>query len=135
MANGINKVIIIGNLGADPEIRYLANGSAVCNFSIAVNESWKDKDGKRQEKTEWVNIVTWKRLAEVCAEYLKKGKQVYIEGKIQTRQWDDKEGKTRYSTEVVADQMQMLNDSPPTHTPEDTSPLSPGGDEMDDVPF
>lgn len=131
MANGINKVILIGNLGGDPEVRYLANGDAVCNFSIAVNESWKDKDGQKQEKTEWVNIVVWKKLAEVCAEYLKKGKQVYIEGKIQTRKWDDKEGNKRYSTEVLAHQMQMLNDSPTDHTPEDTPP-SPGDD---DVPF
>lgn len=127
MANGVNKVILIGNLGKDPEIRFVANGNAVCNFSVAVNESWKDKGGNKKERTEWVNIVVWGKLAEVCAEHLSKGKQVYLEGRLQTRQWDDKEGNKRHTTEMVANQMRMLGG---------------GGDEQkgrptasDDVPF
>jgi len=109
MARGVNKVILIGNVGKDPEIRYTQNGKAVCNFSIATTESWGGKDGaEREEKTEWHNIVTWERLAEICNQYLQKGKQVYIEGRIQTRKWEDRDGNTRYTTEIVAQNMQML---------------------------
>ena len=104
----VNKVILVGNLGKDPELRYTASGTAVCNFSIATTESYKDRDGNRQEKTEWHNIVVWRQLAEICGKYLTKGKQIYIEGKLQTRKWEDRDGNTRYSTEIVADQMQML---------------------------
>lgn len=105
---GINKVLLIGNLGDDPEIKYTTSGSAVANFKIATSERWKDKDGNKQERTEWHRIVAFGRLAEICAEYLTKGKQVYIEGRIQTRQWDDKDGNKRYTTEIVANEMQML---------------------------
>ncbi len=109
----VNKVILVGNLGRDPEVRYMPNGEAVCNFSIATTENWKDKSGVKQEKTEWHNIVMYRRLAEIAGEYLKKGRPVYIEGRLQTRKWE-KDGVTRYSTEIVGDQMQMLggrNDS------------------------
>ena len=103
----VNKVILMGNLGRDPEVRYMPNGEAVANFSIATTENWKDKSGVRQEKTEWHNIVMYRRLAEIAGEYLKKGRPVYVEGRLQTRKWE-KDGVTRYSTEIVADQMQML---------------------------
>ena len=104
----VNKVILVGNLGRDPEVRYMANGEAVCNFSIATTDSWKDKNGEKQERTEWHNIVMYRRLAEIAGEYLKKGAPVYLEGKLQTRKWQDKDGKDRYTTEILADQMQML---------------------------
>lgn len=104
----VNKVIIVGNIGKDPEVRYMPNGEAVCNFSIATTDSWKSKDGTKQEKTEWHNIVMYRKLAEIAGEYLKKGSPVYIEGRLQTRKWQTKEGQDRYSTEIIADQMQML---------------------------
>ena len=110
MARGINKAIIVGNLGRDPEVRYTANGSAVANVTIATSESWKDKQsGERQERTEWHRVVFFGRLAEIAEEYLKKGSQVYIEGSIRTQKWQDKEsGQDRYTTEIVARDMQML---------------------------
>lgn len=103
----VNKVILIGNVGRDPEVRFMPNGEAVANFSIATTENWKDKSGVKQEKTEWHNIVIYRKLAEIAGEYLKKGRPVYIEGRLQTRKWE-KEGVTHYTTEIVADQMQML---------------------------
>jgi single-strand DNA-binding protein len=109
MARGVNKVILVGTLGKDPETRYMPSGSAVTNLRIATNEQWKDKQtGEQQERTEWHSIAMFGRLAEIAAEYLRKGSQVYIEGKLRTRKWQDKEGKDRYSTEIVADEMQML---------------------------
>ena len=108
MARGINKVILVGNLGSDPELRYTGSGTAVCNFSLATSESYKDRDGNQVENTEWHRIVAWARLAEICGEYLKKGRQVYIEGQLQTRQWEDKDGNTKYTTEIKAREMQML---------------------------
>lgn len=106
---GVNKAIIVGNLGQDPETRYLQNGDPVTNLSVATSEQWKDKNsGEKKEKTEWHRVVMFKRLAEIAAEYLRKGSQVYIEGKIQTRKWQDKDGNDRYSTEIVASEMQML---------------------------
>ena len=104
----VNKVILMGNLGKDPEVRFMPNGDAVCNFSIATTDSWKDKAAERQEKTEWHNIVIYRRLAEIAGEYLKKGRPVYIEGRLQTRKWQTKEGQDRYTTEIIADSMQML---------------------------
>jgi single-strand DNA-binding protein len=104
----VNKVILVGNLGRDPEVRYIPNGEAVCNFSIATTDTWKDKAGEKQEKTEWHNIVMYRKLAEIAGEYLKKGRPVYIEGRLQTRKWETKEGQDRYTTEIIADQMQML---------------------------
>lgn len=103
----VNKVILVGNLGRDPEVRFMPNGEAVCNFSIATTENWKDKSGVKQEKTEWHNIVMYRKLAEIAGEYLKKGRPVYIEGRLQTRKWE-KDGVTRYSTEIIGDNMQML---------------------------
>lgn len=104
----VNKVILVGNLGRDPEVRYMPNGEAVCNFSIATTDSWKDKAGAKQERTEWHNIVMYRKLAEIAGEYLKKGRPVYVEGRLQTRKWQTKEGQDRYTTEIIADQMQML---------------------------
>jgi single-strand DNA-binding protein len=109
MARGVNKVIIVGNLGRDPETRYMPSGSAVTNLRMATNEQWKDKQtGEQQERTEWHSIAMFGRLAEIAAEYLRKGQQVYIEGKLRTRKWQDKEGKDRWTTEIVADEMNML---------------------------
>jgi single-strand DNA-binding protein len=109
MARGINKVILIGNLGRDPEVRYMPNGNAVANITVATSESWKDKNtGENQEKTEWHRVVLFRRLGEIAGEYLKKGSQVYIEGKLQTRKWQDNNGQDRYTTEIVANEMQML---------------------------
>jgi single-strand DNA-binding protein len=109
MARGINKVILVGNLGADPETRYMPSGSAVTNLSVATTESWKDKQsGEQNERTEWHKVVMFDRLAEVAAEYLRKGSQVYIEGKLQTRKWQDRDGNDRWTTEIRASEMQML---------------------------
>jgi len=109
MARGINKVILVGNLGQDPETRYMPSGSAVTNFTVATNESWKDKQtGEQKERTEWHRVAMFNRLAEIAAEYLRKGSQVYIEGKLRTRKWQDKDGQDRYTTEIIADEMQML---------------------------
>ena len=109
MARGDNKVILIGNLGKDPETRYMPSGSAVTNLTLATSESWKDKQsGEQQERTEWHKVAMFGRLAEIAAEYLRKGSQVYVEGKIRTRKWQDKEGKDRWTTEIVADEMHML---------------------------
>ncbi len=135
---GVNKVILVGNLGADPEIRYTPSGTAVANFRIATSENWTNKEGQRETRTEWHRIVTFGKLAEICGEYLSKGKQVYIEGRIQTRQWDDKEGVKRYTTEVVANTMQMLGrpgDQPQAPEGEPPKAEEPAPPEMDDVPF
>ncbi|MFN3597515.1 MAG: single-stranded DNA-binding protein [Rubricoccaceae bacterium] len=108
MARGVNKVILIGNLGADPELRYTGTGTAVCNMRVATTETYKDRDGNLVENTEWHNVVAWSRLAEICGEYLKKGSQVYFEGQLQTRQWEDKDGNTRYTTEIKVREMTLL---------------------------
>jgi len=113
MARGVNKVILVGTLGTDPEVKYIPSGDAVCNISIATNESWKDKQtGQMQERTEWHRVVAFRRLAEIMGEYLRKGSQVYIEGKLQTRKWQDQNGQDRYSTEILANEMQMLGGRP-----------------------
>jgi len=140
----VNKVILIGNLGRDPEIRYTTNGQAVANFTIATTEKYTNKSGERQEDTEWHRIVAWGRLAEICGEYLSKGRMVYIEGSIKTRSWEDKEGNTRYTTEIVARNMQMLGGpGGRSESPSSTDDKMPadfdieddsfGGD--DDIPF
>lgn len=129
MARGVNKAILIGHLGQDPEVRYSANGTAIANCSLATTESWKDKQtGDKVEKTEWHRVVFFARLAEIVGEYLKKGSQVYVEGRLQTRKWQDKEGHDRYTTEIVANDMQMLGSrqgagSPPAQS-EDYAPAS-----------
>ena len=137
----VNKVILVGNLGRDPEVRYMPNGDAVANYSIATTETWKDKQGNRQEKTEWHNIVMYRRLAEIAGEYLKKGSSVYIEGRLQTRKWQDKQGNDRYTTEIIADQLQMLggrNSNAAGQTPGQdhgaASPSQPGGASTDGTP-
>ncbi len=105
----VNKAILVGNLGRDPEMRYTSNGTPVCNFSVATNEVYQDRSGQRQKRTEWHNIVVWSKLAEICNQYLSKGKQVYLEGRIQTREWDDRDGNRRRTTEIVANEMKMLS--------------------------
>jgi single-strand DNA-binding protein len=105
----VNKAILIGHLGKDPEVRYMPSGEAVANVTLATSETWKDKSGEKQEKTEWHNIVFFKRLAEIAGEYLKKGSQIYVEGRITTEKWQDKEGKDRYTTKIVASEMKMLD--------------------------
>jgi single-strand DNA-binding protein len=146
MARGINKVILVGNLGNDPDVRYTANGAAVSNISIATAESWKDKDtGEQQERTEWHRVVFFGRLAEIVAEYLKKGSQVYVEGRLQTRKWQDKDGNDRYTTEIVANEMQMLGSRSGAGSYEQSSPApahepAPAGKPDDnfvddDIPF
>jgi single-strand DNA-binding protein len=105
----VNNVILIGRLGKDPEVRYMPNGDAVANTSLATSENWKDKSGEKQEKTEWHNLIFFRRLAEIAGEYLKKGSQIYVEGKLQTRKWQDKEGNDKYTTEIIVNEMQMLS--------------------------
>jgi len=148
MARGVNKVILIGNLGKDPEVRYMPNGNAVANITLATSESWKDKtSGEQQEKTEWHRVVMFRRLGEIAGEYLKKGSKVYIEGKLQTRKWQDNSGNDRYTTEIVADQMQMLDSrggssanfsgeskSAPAMAPAPAAAAA-GGDFDDDIQF
>lgn len=145
MARGINKVILVGNLGADPETRYMPSGGAVTNLRIATTEVWKDKNsGDQQERTEWHNVAMFGRLAEISAEYLRKGSQVYIEGRLRTRKWQDKEGHDRWTTEVIANEMQMLggrgDSSAPARGAEAAAPAAAaGGGPMsefdDDIPF
>ena len=107
--SGVNKVIVLGRLGQDPELKYTPNGAAVCNFTVATSESWNDKNsGQKQEKTEWHRIVVWGKLAELCNQYLTKGRQAYVEGKLQTRSWEDKDGNKRYTTEIVASTVQFI---------------------------
>ena len=150
MARGVNKVILIGNLGKDPEIRYMGNGQAVANVTIATSENWKDKNtGEQQERTEWHRVVFFRRLAEIAGEYLKKGSRIYVEGKLQTRKWQDQSGQDRYTTEIVANEMQMLDsrgagaaaggsnnysessNMEPAYEPQ----MAPAGDFDDDIPF
>ena len=133
----LNKVMVIGNLGADPEMRYTANGNAVTNFNVASNREYTTGDGERRQETEWFRVVTWNRLAEICSQYLEKGRQVYIEGRLQTRSWEGQDGQTRYTTEVIAYEVKFLGGSgsdrreaPPLLEPGDDSPL-----DADDLPF
>ena len=148
MARGINKVILVGNLGKDPEVRYMPNGNAVANITLATSESWKDKQtGETQEKTEWHRVVLFRRLGEIAGEYLKKGSQVYIEGKLQTRKWQDNAGNDRYTTEIVADEMQMLGSrgaggsagfssgDAPSERKAAPAVAEAGGEFDDDIPF
>ena len=152
MAGGLNKVFLMGNLGRDPEVRYTQGGAAVANFSIATNERWTDKNGQQQEKTEWHKIVVWGKTAELCGQYLKKGRQAFIEGRLQTREWTDKQNAKQYTTEIVATNVQFIGPRPdgvpagngaphgavdgtfaPPPGAEDTSP--PAGVGPDDIPF
>jgi single-strand DNA-binding protein len=148
MARGVNKVILVGNLGKDPEVRYMPNGNAVANITLATSESWKDKQtGEQKENTEWHRVVLFRRLGEIAGEYLKKGSQVYIEGKLQTRKWQDNSGNDRYTTEIVANDMQMLGgrggggsagfsaDSAPAQSSQPAPAAAAAGDFDDDIPF
>lgn len=155
MARGVNKVILVGNLGKDPEVRYSPDGKAVTNVTMATSETWKDKTtGEKQERTEWHRVVFFSRLAEIAGEYLKKGAQIYVEGRLQTRKWQDKEGKDRYTTEIVANEMQMLGSregrgTAPDFDADDAAPrgqadnktarpaaaAAGAGDFDDDIPF
>jgi single-strand DNA-binding protein len=130
----LNKVMLIGHLGADPEIRHMPNGKAVVNLRLATSESWKDKQtGDKQDRTEWHSVVAYDKLAEIIGERLRKGSPVYIEGKLQTRKWQDKEGKVRYTTEIIAQSMQMLGGRPQGESKQKESP--PADDFGDDIPF
>lgn len=151
MARGVNKVILIGNLGSDPEVRYMPSGNAVANISLATSESWKDKEsGEMQERTEWHRISLFNRLGEIAGEYLRKGSKVFIEGKIRTRKWQDQSGQDRYTTEIIADNMQMLDRAsgagasgmPPASPMSNTAPTqnqapaaAPAEQFDDDIPF
>ena len=143
MARGINKVIIVGNLGADPDTKSMPSGNMVANFSVATSESWNDRDtGERQEKTEWHRVVFFGRLAEIADQYLRKGSQVYIEGKLQTRKWEDRDGNERWTTEIVGNQLEMLGDrmssgsSQSNNMDQSTSKSNFNDDEFDDdIPF
>ena len=150
MAKGVNKVILIGNVGKDPDVRYMPNGNAVANITLATSESWKDKSsGETQERTEWHRVVFFRRLAEIVGEYVKKGSKVYIEGKLQTRKWQDQSGQDRYTTEIIADEMQMLDSkgggssasfdsgrpaSTASNAPASSAPMPDDGFD-DDIPF
>ena len=152
---GVNKAILIGNLGSDPEVKYTPSGVPVANVSLATNESWTDRNGERQERTEWHRLVFWRKLAEIVGQYLRKGSKVYVEGRIETRSWDDQNGQKRYTTEIVVNDMQMLDsrgemEGSPAGPPMPSAPppeagggnpggsgVSPGGgtDADDDLPF
>lgn len=139
MSRGVNKVILVGNLGQDPETRYVPSGSAITNISVATSEEWKDKQGQKQSRTEWHRIIFFNKLAEIAGEYLRKGSKVYIEGKLQTRKWQDQSGQDRYTTEIVANEMQMLDsrgqqDSQPQGN-QQNAPENNFDDFSDDIPF
>ena len=143
----VNKVILVGRLGQDPATRYMPNGEAVTNATLATSENWKDKSGEKQEKTEWHNLTFYRRLAEVAGEYLKKGSMIYVEGKLATRKWQDKEGKDRYTTDIIVGEMQMLSSKPeggttdrptPANSAQPATTSKPGtgwGDLDQDIPF
>lgn len=155
MAGGVNKVILIGNLGSDPELRNIPSGTAVCEFRLATNESWTDKSGQKQERTEWHRIVAWGKLGELCNRYLSKGRQAYVEGRLRTRSWEDKDGNKRWTTEIIANDVQFLSGGgqreggrggyePPPPGPDDFGGGGGGfggggggfgGDSDDDIPF
>ncbi|HER43721.1 MAG TPA: single-stranded DNA-binding protein [Candidatus Eisenbacteria bacterium] len=145
MMSGVNKVILVGNLGSNPELRHTQGGTTVANFRVATNEVFTNKGGEKTERTEWHRIVAFGRLAEICGQYLTKGKQVYLEGRLQTRDWEDQQGNKRYTTEIVANQMVMLGragdapnapDADAQSSPPDDSQAPPAGaDDDDDLPF
>lgn len=136
--SGVNKVILVGRLGNDPEIRYTQGGAAVANFNIATSENWTDREGQKQERTEWHRIVVWGKMAETCSQFLGKGRQVFVEGRLQTRQWDDKDGNKRYTTEVIASTVQFLDRGNAENTKNmDSQPMEASGSAPieEDIPF
>ena len=145
MASGVNKVILVGNLGNDPELRSTPSGASVCEFRVATNESWTDRNGQRQDRTEWHRVVVWGKRAEICSKYLSKGRQVYLEGRLRTRSWEDKDGNKRYTTEIIANDVQFLggggqgggrgaSDEPPAFSDSDFAGFGDSGPD-DDIPF
>ncbi|MCB0378831.1 MAG: single-stranded DNA-binding protein [Bdellovibrionales bacterium] len=141
--SGVNKAIIVGRLGADPEVKTIGSGQTVCNFNVATSENWTDRDGQRQERTEWHRIVVWGRMAEICGQHLAKGRQVYLEGRLQTRSWEDQQGQKRYTTEVVANTVQFLGSNDRAGQgasmggsmgPQDFGP-EPSFDSSEEIPF
>ncbi len=140
MGSSVNKVILVGRLGKDPEVKFTQGGVAIARFSMATDETWKDQSGERQQRTEWHNIVAWRKLAEICGQYLNKGKLIYIEGRLQTRSWDDKEGNKRTTTEIQADTMVMLSGGKSEERREEATSAPSGSTSEseitdDDVPF
>ena len=138
MSRGLNKVMIIGHLGKDPEMRYTPSGRPVTTFTVAVSRSWNSADGERHAETEWFNVVAWGNLAEICKQYLAKGQQVYVEGRLQTRRWDDKEGQKHTSVEIVANEMMMLGDRRDASHSSEEQPLAAEGETAapdDEFPF
>lgn len=146
MSSGVNKVILVGNLGSDPEVRTTSSGTTVANFRMATNEVFRTREGERDQRTEWHRIVTFGKLAEICGQYLKKGRQVYVEGRIQTREWEDQSGSKRYTTEIICNQMVMLgragdegfsgpSDDDQSADEADSAPVGPAADDDDDLPF
>ncbi len=138
----VNKVIIVGRLGADPELKTLSSGQAVANFTLATSESWVDREGQKQEKTEWHRIVVWGKLAELCRQYLSKGRQVFVEGKLQTRSWEDQQGQKRYTTEIVANNIQFIGgagDRPSASPSQNNNAMDfspePSFDSSEEIPF
>jgi len=131
---GINKVILVGNVGKDPEVRHLDSGVAVASFSLATSETYKNKDGQKVTNTEWHNIVLWRGLAEIAEKYVKKGNPLYIEGKIRTRSWDDKDGNKRYTTEIIADNMQMLGSKQSSEEEASSAPESAAAVDIENIP-
>ena len=130
MARGLNKVLVIGNLGRDPEMRYMPSGRPVTSFSVATSRSWTNADGERREETEWFNVVAWGNLAEICKQHLHKGQQVYVEGRLQTRSWEDSEGKKRFRTELVANEMILLGERRAA-----SETVDPAGEGEEEFPF
>lgn len=135
MSSGLNKVMIIGNLGRDPEMRFTPSGRPVTSFTVATSRSWSSPDGERHEETEWFNVVAWGKLAETCKQYLTKGQQVYVEGRLQTRRWEDQEGRKHFSTEIVADRMIMLGERKPAHGAEGAPLGTEAFPDEDEFPF
>lgn len=133
--SSVNKAIILGNVGKDPEVRYLSDGKAAANFSVATSETWKDKSGEKQEKTEWHRISAFGKLAEIIGEYVKKGSQLYIEGRITTRKWSDKDGTEKYTTEIIADQMRLLGGRSEKSEAKPAAKAGKFDDMEDDIPF
>ncbi len=135
MSRGLNKVMIIGNLGRDPEMRFTPSGRPVTSFTVATSRTWSSPDGERHEETEWFNVVAWGKLAETCKQYLAKGQQVYVEGRLQTRRWEDQEGRKHFSTEIVADRMLMLGERKSAHGGEGAPLTGDAFQEEDEFPF
>ena len=135
MSRGLNKVMIIGHLGREPEMRYTPSGRPVTSFNLATTRTWNSPDGERREETEWFNVVAWGNLAEICKQYLSKGQQVYVEGRLQSRRWEDQEGKKHFSTEVVANEMIMLGERPARFSGETAAPGQEPPLEEDEFPF